>query len=78
MGLSGLTWLPQELYVLILALLVGLVAALPPAIQAYRTHVGPVPTALSRRAELTWAALDRLSVTRIRLRSFSHDPCFVV
>lgn len=39
MGLSGLTWLPQELYVLILALLVGLVAALLPAIQAYRTDI---------------------------------------
>jgi putative ABC transport system permease protein len=39
MGLSGLIWLPQELYVLILALLVGLVAALLPAIQAYRTDI---------------------------------------
>jgi putative ABC transport system permease protein len=42
MGLSGLTWLPQELYVLILALLVGLVAALLPAIQAYRTDIAGV------------------------------------
>jgi putative ABC transport system permease protein len=42
MGLSGLTLLPQELYVLILALLVGLVAALLPAIQAYRTDVAAV------------------------------------
>jgi putative ABC transport system permease protein len=42
MGLSGLTWLPQELYVLILALLVGLVAALLPAIQAYRTDIAAV------------------------------------
>ena len=42
MGLSGLSWLPQELYVLILALLVGLVAALLPAIQAYRTDIAAV------------------------------------
>jgi putative ABC transport system permease protein len=42
MGLSGLTWLPQELYVLFLAMLVGLVAALLPAIQAYRTDIAAV------------------------------------
>jgi putative ABC transport system permease protein len=42
MGLSGLTLLPQELYVLILALLVGLIAALLPAIQAYRTDIAAV------------------------------------
>jgi putative ABC transport system permease protein len=42
MGLSGLTWLPQELYVLVLALLVGLFAALLPAIQAYRTDIAAV------------------------------------
>jgi putative ABC transport system permease protein len=42
LGLSGLTWLPQELYVLVLALLVGLVAALLPAIQAYRTDIAAV------------------------------------
>ena len=42
MGLSGLSWLPQELYVLVLALLVGLVAALLPAIQAYRTDIAAV------------------------------------
>jgi putative ABC transport system permease protein len=42
MGLSGLSWLPQELYVLILALLVGLVAALLPALQAYRTDIAAV------------------------------------
>jgi putative ABC transport system permease protein len=42
MGLSGLTWLPQELYVLVLALLVGLIAALLPAIQAYRTDIAAV------------------------------------
>jgi putative ABC transport system permease protein len=42
MGLSGLSWLPQELYVLILALLVGLIAALLPAIQAYRTDIAAV------------------------------------
>jgi putative ABC transport system permease protein len=42
MGLSGLTWLPQELFILILALLVGLVAALLPAVQAYRTDIAAV------------------------------------
>jgi putative ABC transport system permease protein len=42
MGLSGLSWLLQEFYVLILALLVGLVAALLPAIQAYRTDIAAV------------------------------------
>jgi putative ABC transport system permease protein len=42
MGLSGLSWLPEELYVLVLALLVGLVAALLPAIQAYRTDIAAV------------------------------------
>ena len=47
MGLSGLSWLPQELYVLILALLVGLIAALLPAIQAYRTDIA---AALASRA----------------------------
>jgi putative ABC transport system permease protein len=42
MGLTGLAWLPEELYVLVLALLVGLVAALLPAIQAYRTDIAAV------------------------------------
>jgi putative ABC transport system permease protein len=42
MGLSGLSWLPQGLLVLILSLLVGLVAALLPAIQAYRTDIAAV------------------------------------
>jgi putative ABC transport system permease protein len=42
MGLSGLSWLPQELYVFVLALLVGLVAALLPAIQAYRMDIAAV------------------------------------
>jgi putative ABC transport system permease protein len=42
MGLSGVSWLPQEIFVLILALLVGLVAALLPAIQAYRTDIAAV------------------------------------
>jgi putative ABC transport system permease protein len=42
MGLSGLSWRPQELYILILALMVGLVAALLPAIQAYRTDIAAV------------------------------------
>jgi putative ABC transport system permease protein len=42
MGLSGLSWLPQELYVLVLALLVGVAAALLPALQAYRTDIATV------------------------------------
>ncbi|HEX6112011.1 MAG TPA: FtsX-like permease family protein [Geminicoccaceae bacterium] len=42
MGLSGFTWLPEELYVLLLALLVGLLAALLPAIQAYRTDIAAI------------------------------------
>jgi putative ABC transport system permease protein len=42
MGLSGLSWLPQELYVLVLALLVGVFAALLPALQAYRTDIAAV------------------------------------
>jgi putative ABC transport system permease protein len=41
-GLTGLSWLPQELYVLVLALGVGLIAALLPAIQAYRTDIAAV------------------------------------
>jgi putative ABC transport system permease protein len=42
MGLSGFIWLPEELYVLLLAMLVGLLAALLPAIQAYRTDIATV------------------------------------
>ena len=42
MGLSGRRWLAAELYVLLLALVVGLVAALLPAIQAYRTDIAAV------------------------------------
>jgi putative ABC transport system permease protein len=42
LGLSGLTWLSEELYVLLLALGVGLVAALLPAVQAYRTDIAAV------------------------------------
>jgi putative ABC transport system permease protein len=42
MGLSGLMWLPEELYVLALALVVGLLAALLPALQAYRTDIATV------------------------------------
>jgi putative ABC transport system permease protein len=41
-GLTGLTWLPEELYVLVLTVGVGLVAALLPAIQAYRTDIAAV------------------------------------
>jgi putative ABC transport system permease protein len=41
-GVTGLSWLPQEIYVFVLALLVGLVAALLPAIQAYRTDIAAV------------------------------------
>jgi putative ABC transport system permease protein len=39
MGLSGFIWLPEELYAFLLALAVGLLAALLPAIQAYRTNI---------------------------------------
>jgi putative ABC transport system permease protein len=42
LGLSGRSWLPEELYALVLALAVGLVAALLPAIQAYRTDIATV------------------------------------
>jgi putative ABC transport system permease protein len=42
MGLTGLTWRPEELYVVLLALGVGLVSALLPAIQAYRTDIAQV------------------------------------
>jgi putative ABC transport system permease protein len=41
-GVTGLSWLPQEIYVFVLVLLVGLVAALLPAIQAYRTDIAAV------------------------------------
>ena len=42
MGMTGFIWLTEELYVLILAMLVGLLAALLPAIQAYRTDIAAV------------------------------------
>jgi putative ABC transport system permease protein len=42
MGLTGLTWRPEEIYVVLLALAVGLVSALLPAIQAYRTDIARV------------------------------------
>jgi putative ABC transport system permease protein len=42
MGLSGRRWLFAELYVVLSALVVGLVAALLPALQAYRTNLGAV------------------------------------
>ena len=42
MGLSGRRWLPEELYLVVMALAVGLVAALLPAIQAYRTDIAAV------------------------------------
>jgi putative ABC transport system permease protein len=42
MGLSGRRWLFAELYVVLLALVVGLVAAVLPAIQAYRTNIAAV------------------------------------
>jgi putative ABC transport system permease protein len=38
-GLTGLLWRPEELYLVLLALGVGLLAALIPAIQAYRTDI---------------------------------------
>jgi putative ABC transport system permease protein len=47
MGLSGLAWRIEEAYVLALALGIGLLAALPPALQAYRTDIAAV---LSSRA----------------------------
>jgi putative ABC transport system permease protein len=47
MGLTGLIWRTEELYVVGLALGVGLLAALIPAIQAYRTDIA---TALASRA----------------------------
>jgi putative ABC transport system permease protein len=39
MALTGLTWLPQEIWVVGLTLGVGLLAALLPAFQAYRTDI---------------------------------------
>jgi putative ABC transport system permease protein len=39
MGLTGLLWRPEELYLVALALGVGLLAALVPAIQAWRTDI---------------------------------------
>ena len=42
LGLSGLVWLPEELYVVLLALAVGVLAALLPAVQAYRTDIAAV------------------------------------
>ena len=42
MGLGGFVWLPEELYAFLLALGVGLLAALLPAIQAYRTDIAAV------------------------------------
>jgi putative ABC transport system permease protein len=42
MGLTGLIWRTEELYVVGLALGVGLLAALMPAIQAYRTDIAAV------------------------------------
>lgn len=42
LGLSGFSWLAEEAYVIGLTLLVGLLAALIPAIQAYRTDMTTV------------------------------------
>ncbi|MEM7044775.1 MAG: ABC transporter permease [Pseudomonadota bacterium] len=42
LGLSGFAWVAEEAYVVALALAVGLVAALIPAIQAYRTDIAAV------------------------------------
>jgi putative ABC transport system permease protein len=47
MGLSGLTWRIEEIYVIGLAFGIGLLAALLPALQAYRTDIAAV---LSSRA----------------------------
>jgi putative ABC transport system permease protein len=42
LGLSGLVFLADELYVVLLALAVGGLAALLPAVQAYRTDIAAV------------------------------------
>ncbi len=42
MGLTGLTWLPEEIYVVLLALAIGLLSALLPAVQAWRTDIARV------------------------------------
>jgi putative ABC transport system permease protein len=42
MGLTGLSWRHEELYVLLIAIVVGVVAAALPALQAYRTDVAAV------------------------------------
>jgi putative ABC transport system permease protein len=42
MGFSGLTWRIEEIYVIGLALGIGLLAALLPALQAYRTDIAAV------------------------------------
>jgi putative ABC transport system permease protein len=42
LGLSGFVWLAEELYVLLMAVLVGVLAALLPALQAYRTDIAAV------------------------------------
>jgi putative ABC transport system permease protein len=47
MGLSGRAWRIEEIYVIVLALGIGLLAALLPALQAYRTDIAAV---LSSRA----------------------------
>jgi putative ABC transport system permease protein len=45
LGMSGLTFLSSELYVIALALIVGIAAALIPAIQAYRSDIAGLLTA---------------------------------
>jgi putative ABC transport system permease protein len=42
LGLSGMVWLPGEVYVVLLALAVGALAALLPALQAWRTDIAAV------------------------------------
>lgn len=39
LGVSGWSWVVEEIYVVLLALIIGLIAALIPAIQAYRTDI---------------------------------------
>jgi putative ABC transport system permease protein len=41
-AITGWTWLPQELWLLVLAVGVGIAAALLPALRAYRADVAPV------------------------------------
>jgi putative ABC transport system permease protein len=41
-GISGLVWLPAELWILMLCIVLGILASLLPAISAYRTNISGV------------------------------------